>query len=90
MQPAKHREAQHTPKYHRLAEYLAAQEARTILTFGEIERIIGAPLPLDAYERRQWWLVKGRTHTRPWLAAGRRTEAVDVLGRVVTFIKSAP
>lgn len=76
------------PDYGRLTDHLAARTERTaILTFDELERLVGAPLPDDAYDRRAWWDEKGRPHSRSWHRAGWRVEAANVLGRVVTFVR---
>ena len=80
-----------THNYRRLAAHVAAGPDRSAtLTFGEIERILGGALPLDAYERRQWWLEKGRGPARSLLSAGWHIESVDVLGQVATFRRSLP
>ena len=76
------------PDYGRLAGFLCGHSGRTAtLTFEELERLVGARLPNDAYEHRAWWEDKGRHHTRTWRRAGWRVEAADVLSRVVTFVR---
>ncbi len=52
------------------------------LSFEEIERIIGASLPRSARVHPAWWSnnPKGHVNAQAWLAAGFRSEAVD-LGR---------
>ena len=78
-------------EYRRLAAHLAARTERTTtLTFWEIETIVGGTLPIDAYESRRWWTKPGSAPARPWLDAGWRVESIDVLGRVITFARSAP
>ena len=77
------------PEYQRLTAHLAARTARTTtLTFEEVERLIAGALPVGAYERRDWWAHTG--YARHWRGAGWRVESADVLGRVVTLIRSAP
>ena len=44
----------------------------------------------DAYERRQWWESKGSNYAGHWRNAGWRIETVDILGRLITFIRNAP
>ncbi|HEU5316238.1 MAG TPA: hypothetical protein VFX49_09030 [Chloroflexota bacterium] len=74
------------PNFQRLAAYLDPRPARTVtLTFDEIERAVGGALPLDAYERRQWWLSAEGGPKRRLHAAGWHVLSVDVLGHVATF-----
>ena len=77
-------------KYQPLADYLAAQTGEEVtLTFADIERIIGAPLPASAYMRRFWVNIAHRTKhpSYVWQAVGWRTVAGPP-GRVV-FRRSA-
>jgi hypothetical protein len=57
------------------------------LSFAEIERVLGFKLPKSAYEYEAWWSNNptGHSHSRAWIEAGWRTEAVDLSGRKVTF-----
>ena len=78
-------------KYQPLADYLAPLEVDEVtLTFADIERIIGAPLPASAYMRRFWANIAHRTKhpSYDWNAVGWRTVAGPP-GRVV-FRRSAP
>ena len=61
------------------------------MTFGEIERIIGAKLPPSALKHRPWWSnnPSNSVITHAWLRAGYRTEKVDMEGRRLVFRKSA-
>ena len=62
------------------------------LTFGEIEHIIGAPLPPAAFRHRALWSnnASNWVGTKAWLAAGYETENVDMqIGKLV-FRKSLP
>ena len=75
-------------KYQALKDYLSRRtEARIPMTFAEIERIIGAPLPPSARRHRAWWSNNGRNNvmTRFWLEAGYRTAQVDVAGERLVF-----
>ena len=62
-------------KYAPLREYLKRQKlSEVILTFGEIEDIIDAPLPANA-ATHQWWAnivnpEHGRVQREAWRAAG--------------------
>jgi len=63
-------------KYQPLAAYLAASDAaEVVLTLGEIQAIIGAPLPPSAYGVVQYWAGstgKAYGHTHAWQARGWR------------------
>ena len=61
------------------------------MTFREIEHVIGSPLPPSAFKHRAMW-SNNETNwvmTRHWLAAGYRTEAVDMANGSVVFRKAA-
>lgn len=79
--------------YAPLKSHLAAQSAERVpMTFAEIERVLGRPLPPSAKGKstRQWW---ANTHThsqaKSWLDVG-RTAKLDAEGQAVTFIRSQP
>ena len=78
-------------KYARLGTYLAQQKGdRCVLTFKEIERIIGAKLPRSATDYREWWANEegGKTrHTqaKAWMDAGWRVDTVNFGGKQVIF-----
>jgi hypothetical protein len=77
--------------YEPITNYLtrvAGSSAR--LTFGQIEKIIGRPLPKSAYRHREWWSNNptGHSHARSWVEAGWRTEKVDLESRVLVFSRS--
>lgn len=78
-------------RYDGLREYLERQtEAVVSLTFPEIERIIGGPLPESAKKYRPWWANEEagtHVHARAWLDAGRRTVNVDMNGCTVDFVR---
>jgi hypothetical protein len=68
-------------KYAPLCEFLKKQNRHLIqLTFSEIEKLIGAPLPPSARKHRPWWSnnPKNSVITDAWLAAGYRSEQVDM------------
>jgi len=75
-------------KYEPLAELLRGEtrEAQT-LSFAEVERILGSPLPPSARKHRAWWSNNptGRMNAQAWISAGYRTEKVDLSGETVTF-----
>jgi hypothetical protein len=76
--------------YQSLGAYLARQPGPTrTLPFGEVEAIIGRPLPPTAYARRDWWTNEpGRSQADyGWLAAGWVVDTVDRGRQTVTFRK---
>lgn len=71
-------------KYEQLELYLRAVPAKTgeiTLSFAEIERILGVPLPASAKSHRAWWGNQKDSKTRPqahaWLSAGYQVDAVN-------------
>lgn len=75
-------------KYARLGEFLQAQRTKVVpMTFAEIERVIGGKLPPNSPQYPAWWSnnPSNNVMTKVWLAAGFRTEQVDVKSRKVVF-----
>lgn len=78
-------------KYENLTVYLVeagAQKSPLRLTFDQIERIIGSPLPESAHRYQAWWANqsgKGHSQAYSWACAGWRTSELDLEGRTVTF-----
>jgi hypothetical protein len=75
-------------KYSRLGEFLRSQRAKEVpMTFAEIERIIGAKLPANSPQYPAWWSnnPSNNVMTKVWLAAGFRTEQVDIKARKIVF-----
>jgi len=55
--------------YAPLAKYLAAQKANTAsLSFDQVERILGRPLPPSARKHRAWWANSSVPTTHYWSA----------------------
>ena len=79
-------------KYAALETYLreSGQEAIS-MTFGDIEKIIGADLPPSAFKHRPWWSnnQSNSVITSSWLKAGYKTENVDMAGEKLVFVKTA-
>ena len=80
-------------KYHPLTEYLEKQPVGfCLLTFSEVEGIIGASLPptaRDGESYTQWW-ANDKTHTQAlsWLRAGWETDGKpDLLKKQVRFVR---
>lgn len=59
-----------------------------ILSYQEIENIIGDNLPLTAYNRKEWWNNNDSSHTQSsaWSDVGYKTSKIR-LGESVSFIK---
>jgi hypothetical protein len=79
-----------TSRYDPLNKYLLDSPRGPIkMSFFEIERILGFPLPKSARTYDAWWLDRsaGTTHSqaRAWLNAGRLIQNVDRNAGVVTF-----
>jgi hypothetical protein len=75
-------------KYQPLEVYLAACPTAEIpMRFEDIETILGVPLPHTALTHRAWWSnnPSNNVMTRSWLAAGYRTERVDMAARTLVF-----
>ena len=78
-------------KYAPLQRWLADQTqdpaTRIVVSYEDIERLLGESLPISATEHRTWWANDrtSRTQARAWLDAGWRVEDVDRQAKVVTF-----
>lgn len=61
----------------------------TQMSFDDIERVIGLPLPSAARTRDSWWLDKApdkhRAHAKAWLDARRQIGSLDREREIVTF-----
>ena len=79
-------------KYEPLTRHLRAQVADTVrMRFSDIERVIGAKLPPSAAHNRAYWSnnTSNSVLTKAWLAAGFRSEQVDLAGRELVFRRTA-
>lgn len=79
-------------KYDPLAHHLRESgQVAVPMTFGEIERIIGARLPPSAFKHRPWWSnnPSNSVITHAWLNAGYKSTEVDMPGRTLVFRKTA-
>ena len=77
-------------KYDPLGHYLRQQTQRRVpMTFRQVESVIGGPLPASARKHRPWWAndATGHAHANAWLAAGYRTEQVDMAGENLVFVR---
>lgn len=77
-------------KYSPLATYLKNSKNDTeVLTFKQIEEIIGSSLPNSALVHREWWANETNPNTRHtqcrgWVSVGWKVDNV-VLGEKVSF-----
>lgn len=78
-------------RYDPLRRYLAERTEPVIrLSFAEIERIIGGPLPASARRHRPWWANErsgSHVHAAAWMGAGRRAANVDLNAGSADFIR---
>jgi len=77
-------------KYTPLGEYLRDLEKdRVLLTFEEIEDILGANLPKSARKHNAWWSNGGHSQADAWMDAGWRVENLDQKDEEVIFRKTS-
>lgn len=84
-------------KYDALAAHLRTQRGPAhTMSFPDIERLIGTPLPDSSITHTAWWgndRSPRSTHSQAkhgWLAAGWEVESVDAIRRSVTFRNCSP
>jgi hypothetical protein len=81
-------------QYLLLYQYLENRYANTVvLTFAEIEDLLGFALPDQARLRQEWWTdaaitVTGRDHSDSWTLAS-RTAVPNLLAKTVAFERAA-
>ena len=77
--------------YQPLSEYLQSLDVSRIgLSFTEVERILGRPLPASARKHRAWWSNErtgSHSHARAWMDAGWHVAVVDFNAGRVEFDK---
>ncbi len=80
-------------KYDPLAKYLedsACTEGTAILSFTQIEGLMGKALPMSTRGHRPWWGNDSyHVQSVAWQAAGWRVFKVDTARRVVTSIRAS-
>ncbi len=77
-------------KYEPLGAYLKSKGTAVVpMTFAEIERVIGEALPRSK-TIRAWWSNNpdNNVMTKVWLAAGFKTEQVDIEGQKLVFTRT--
>lgn len=76
-------------KYNSLLQYLVRSDALYLkISFAEVEKILGAPLPQSARRYSAWWgNDQGVRHVQAasWQDAGYHTENVDLNAGTVSF-----
>jgi hypothetical protein len=81
----------HVPReYRALYTYLAHRYASVVvLTFEQIEALLGFALPTIARTEREWWTdnVDAQRHAAAWTGAG-RTAAPNLTAGTITFERS--
>jgi hypothetical protein len=82
------RTRKYLPLYVFLCE-VSANQRETRVTFGEIEKSIGAKLPSSARGYPAWWGNDHSQHVQAsaWLAAGWHTRGVDLSRESVVFVR---
>lgn len=79
-------------KYAALQHFLESVPASTIpMTFSEIEKVIGAPLPASSRRHRAWWSNNPTNNvmTHAWLGAGFESAEVDLDAERLVFRRRA-
>lgn len=79
-------------KYDPLKQYLESRRFEEVpMTFSEIERVLGFKLPEKSQQHRAWWSnnASNSVMTKAWLAAGYKTERVDLAARRLVFRRAA-
>jgi len=72
--------------YKPLKDYLLSSgRSRIVLTFPELERVLGFPLPRSARAYPAWWANGGHSQANAWLGAGYRAEQVSLSSETVVF-----
>lgn len=88
MFPVERRASRVPVQYRSLHAYLEHRHAAVVvLTFEQIEMLLGVALPASASTERDWWVdatARTNRHSEAWLVAG-RTAAPNLSARTVTF-----
>jgi hypothetical protein len=75
--------------YAQLSRHLALQTTSEVLvSFEEVERVLGRPLPESAVKHQAWWAnTRSHSHAHAWLDAGWKTARLNLANRRVTFVR---
>lgn len=78
-------------EYVSLHNYLEHRYATiVVLTFEQIEALLGSALPTPAYTESGWWAANPlpkQGYAAAWIAAG-RTATPNILAKTVTFVRA--
>jgi len=83
-------------KYLPLEEWFRRRPAtakQIVLTFDQVEEILGAPLPASATKLQTWWTnvqPKIQSHRTAWLNNGWTVAKFDQKARRVKFVRARP
>jgi hypothetical protein len=80
-------------KYEPLTQFLQNQPGNIArLSFAQIEQIVGFKLPAAALQERAWWsnAPSDDAESQAWLAAGFRSEYIDLVAGELTFCRGEP
>jgi hypothetical protein len=75
-------------RYEPLTRFLQEQTHDVVrMSFGDIERVLGRKLPQSSGTHRAFWSNNAQNNvmTRAWIAAGFRSEQVDLPGQTLVF-----
>lgn len=79
-------------KYAKLAEHFASQQRHTqscIMTFPDIEKILGEKLPESAYDYRAWWANDpSKPQASAWLAQGWKAQNLSMSEKRLSFVRT--
>lgn len=81
---------QHEGKYRPLWEHLVnTKETRLQMSFEDVERILGFPLPPSSRDHQpHWYGYKGSAVARSIIDAGWKAQKVDLASEHVTFVRA--
>ncbi len=78
-------------KYYPLFDHLRhCGQAECVLTFDEIEALLGSPLPKSARERKNWWSNRDTPtalQAGAWVGAGYHVHGIDIPAQTAGFRK---
>lgn len=79
-------------KYAALSQHLAAQQDTAqscLMSFADIERLLGEKLPDSAYQYRAWWANDpSKPHAAGWLAQGWKAQSLSMSEKRLTFVRT--
>lgn len=78
-------------KYDSIPQYLDRKGVDAVsLTFTEIERVLGGPLPPSARKHQAWWANESsgaHVNAKAWRRAGWKTRGLDLGAERVVFVR---